>query len=433
MDYNGGVALYKYQWDMMRYPPIVIGMFESDAEAAAKWTLIDEKHTRLFNHIYENHNETKFTYLNKVNILKETGLESFDLDYTSDEDKEWISSWKIRVTDFMPALSDELDRIKNTKKGNKISQISIKQKRIYLGRFEYEGKIYPIAMYGNGTAQDMLKAFTKVEVTELDQLQDEENKKHIYVEETYTKYFIIALYEEGRSEPSVIMQIEKFVWANSLEKWLKFLKILVDEIEETSETIFLEQITYVSQFDEDIFGECTGCWPITACCRRATEYMMGNTNIANCQDSVIALSAPYMTVTEKIVMASFSDNESTYSKESYNAASLSFDSDKAKNASDYMMERLRDNKPVLIGVHYTNGGKPPNNSNKATRHFMVVVGVTVRGNTREFRFYDPGRSAANESSAISEDNLLKYDSESQKIQGSYNGETYTITEVVKVQ
>lgn len=33
MDYAGGTKLYKYQWDMMRYPPVVMGLFEEDAEA----------------------------------------------------------------------------------------------------------------------------------------------------------------------------------------------------------------------------------------------------------------------------------------------------------------------------------------------------------------------------------------------------------------
>jgi|GEM_PF-3531166 len=33
MDYNGGQKLYKYQWDKMRYPDIVIGVFEEDADA----------------------------------------------------------------------------------------------------------------------------------------------------------------------------------------------------------------------------------------------------------------------------------------------------------------------------------------------------------------------------------------------------------------
>jgi hypothetical protein len=66
------------------------------------------------------------------------------------------------------------------------------------------------------------------------------------------------------------------------------------------EEVFLDNVTWVSQFDESIFGECVGCWQ-SSCCRRATEYMMGNTNIANCTDSTIAKNAPYMTVTGKIL------------------------------------------------------------------------------------------------------------------------------------
>jgi hypothetical protein len=40
MDYSNGVALYKYQWDRMRYPEIVMGLFEGDdagALANATW------------------------------------------------------------------------------------------------------------------------------------------------------------------------------------------------------------------------------------------------------------------------------------------------------------------------------------------------------------------------------------------------------------
>ena len=33
MDYAGGTKLYKYQWDMMRYPAVVMGLFESDEES----------------------------------------------------------------------------------------------------------------------------------------------------------------------------------------------------------------------------------------------------------------------------------------------------------------------------------------------------------------------------------------------------------------
>jgi len=282
----------------------------------------------------------------------------------------------------------------------------------------------------------MEKVFTKVEITDMDQLENEENRKRVYIEETFLKYFIVAFYEEGKLTPTLMIQVEKFPFSdfahNSMEEWLKFLRILVEETEEeeVTEEIFLDEIEYVSQFDETMFGQCTGCWGKT-CCRRATEYMMGNTNMANCSDSTIAASAPYMAVLGTIVTATFSDNSSQYTKETYNAASLNHNSTKAKEAVDYMMNRLRNNKPVLIGVHYTNGGKPPNNYNRSTRHFMVVVGMTVKDESVSFRFYDPGRSMDNINDATSINNLLKYDEDKGYIQGQYFNKTYTLSEIVK--
>jgi hypothetical protein len=64
---------------------------------------------------------------------------------------------------------------------------------------------------------------------------------------------------------------------------------------------------------------------------------------------------------------------------------------------------------------------------------MVVVGMTVKGESVSFRFYDPGRSLVNESHAISVNNLLKYDADKGYVRGLYNGETYTLSEVVKTQ
>ncbi|HYG04101.1 MAG TPA: C39 family peptidase, partial [Chryseosolibacter sp.] len=198
------------------------------------------------------------------------------------------------------------------------------------------------------------------------------------------------------------------------------------------EEIFLSDVPYTSQFDASIFSLCTGCWN-TMCCRRATEYMMGNTNIANCTDTTIATSAPYMTVLGTIITSRFSDNTTKYTKETYNATSLDYDAKNAKDAVDYMIQRLRANKPVLIGVHYTNGGKPPNNNNRATRHFMVVVGMTAKGESVSFRFYDPGRSMDYIDQATSINNLLKYDADKGYIQGQYFNKTYTISEIVKTQ
>ncbi|MDI3527022.1 MAG: hypothetical protein PWR03_1205, partial [Tenuifilum sp.] len=208
-----------------------------------------------------------------------------------------------------------------------------------------------------------------------------------------------------------------------------------DEFEEyihAIKTINLSSINWVSQFDEDIFGLCTGCWK-SSCCRRACEYMMGNTNIANCTDSIIAYKPPYLPVFGRINLATFSDNTSLYNVSTYNAAALNFDPDKFAEAIRYMKDNLRNGLPVLIGTHYTNGiSNPPNNSNRATRHFMVIVGMGMEGDKLYFRFYDPGRSVSNMFNATSPDNKLIINRQNSSIQGHYRNRTYTLTEIVKV-
>jgi len=89
--------------------------------------------------------------------------------------------------------------------------------------------------------------------------------------------------------------------------------------------------------------------------------------------------------------------------------------------------------PVLIGTHYNSkDGRIPNNANRATRHFMVVVGMGMEGGSLYFRFYDPGRGVDYESSATSEGNKLVVNRQQGSIQGSYQDYTYTITEILKL-
>ncbi|QKG81012.1 hypothetical protein [Tenuifilum thalassicum] len=161
--------------------------------------------------------------------------------------------------------------------------------------------------------------------------------------------------------------------------------------------------------------------------------MMGNTNIANCADSVIVATPPYLPIFGRINLATFSDNTSLYNVTTYNAATLIFDNDKFVEAIKYMKDKLRNGLPVLIGTHYTNGtSNPPNNSNRATRLFMVVIGMGMNGDNLYFRFYDPGRRVINQSYATSPDNKLIINRQNSSIRGQYYDRTYTITEIIKV-
>jgi len=209
-----------------------------------------------------------------------------------------------------------------------------------------------------------------------------------------------------------------------------------DEFEEyihSIKPVFLSSISWVSQLDEDVFGLCTGCWG-TSCCRRAAEYMMGNTNIANCTDSLIAIAPAYLPVLRRINLATFSDNFSSYTVTAYNTAIINFENERFVEAIRYIKDNLRNGLPVLIGTHYINLNttRVPNNLNRATRHFMVVVGMGMEGDNLYFRFYDPGRGLSNESAATSISNKLIINRHNSSIQGQYQGRTYTLTEIVVV-
>jgi hypothetical protein len=135
-------------------------------------------------------------------------------------------------------------------------------------------------------------------------------------------------------------------------------------------------------------------------------------------------------VSEKIITSSFTNNSIDYTSETYNQAVLSCNKTEAERATNHIKSQLFNDKPVLFGVHYTNGtSSPPNNSNRATRHYMVIVGMTQHNDGTSFRFYDPGRSEDNEASATSENNVLKVD-DNGCIVGDYNNKKYTISEVL---
>jgi hypothetical protein len=327
---------------------------------------------------------------------------------------------------------------------------SLHEKGIYVENYELGGKSYKMTVYA-------AQSIVNLNNDDLRMKGYAELTNHTHVKAGYTnKYGIIVLYDDNKKF-QMILQISGSESPDKVARqWLNYLAIVVASDEQKGsaknlnginklltaeelvelwegkekEEILLDNVQFISQFDESIFGQCTGCWS-SSCCRRAAEYMMGNTNIANCSDSIIARTAPSMSVLGKINIATFSNNSVTYTKETYNAAILNYDLSSTEEGLNYIIDRLRAGKPVLIGIHYTNGSKPPNNTNRATRHFMVVVGYKKDANGQEsFRYYDPGRKTETDGASIN--NKLIVDKTQNSISGTYkNTETCTITEIVK--
>jgi len=182
-------------------------------------------------------------------------------------------------------------------------------------------------------------------------------------------------------------------------------------------------VTWISQFNT-VFEKCTGCWT-KSCCRRACVYMLGFTNCANCTDSKIAKENPVKT-TGRLVIAKFTSDDNWETE--YNTKTL-LKTDEFNNAISYIKNEIKYYKhPVVVGVHYSNRGKKPyGNSNKATYHFMVVVGYGEDENGLYLKLYDPGRTEDYKDKAT---NIKLYVTDS-FVTGKYQGKDYTITEIIK--
>ncbi|MEP2667736.1 MAG: fibronectin type III domain-containing protein [Cyclobacteriaceae bacterium] len=438
MDYPAKTRLDKWQWDHIHNPEAVLGLFEGDDEGASicSWWYrnvtsniwpsesdkVLEGKAPLFNHVSQN-----FEYY-------------FATSQTDNKDIVGHTGWSIRKSSFIKKNNLTLvERVIKKFIEQPEPSFELANKGVFLSEYTIEGKKYQVAAYSENPNVDL----EKIQVDGLCALVDNKTVK-IILEDSY---ILISFFKNKELQ----MTLQVLASADMDAKlWLKYMGILIEgptiteqikaywnglltntADDEESEEIFLDNVQYVSQFDESVFGLCIGCWT-NSCCRRATEYMLGNTNIANCTDNTIASTAPYMTVTEKIITASFTNTTATYTTSTYNSATLNSNLTNAQAASDYMKERLDVGKAVLIGVHYTNGtSTPPNNSNRATRHFMVVVGYGMEGQDIYFRFYDPGRSIAYQADATSPNNKLIFKSNTGFIQGSYFNKTYTLTEVSK--
>jgi hypothetical protein len=111
---------------------------------------------------------------------------------------------------------------------------------------------------------------------------------------------------------------------------------------------------------------------------------------------------------------------------------LQADAAKFNESITYIDETLAAGKPVLIGMHYENDKDKLYNTNKATLHYMIIVGKIYKNNKEYYWFYDPGRGVQYELEAKSQTNLLEIDRNKSMIHGIYKeNKPYTITEVRK--
>ncbi len=468
MDYNNGTHLNKYQWIKIHNPKSMIAWTLDDDESELTWTFIDRKHTLLLNHIYENNKIINLAYSNK--IQENSNEESINLIYEdeeaekwSDEEKTWIDQWDIGTYDGDKISESIINKIQSANGGEKIETITLEKDRIYIGKYTIDDKDYPVAIYSKKKTLDNL---TKIQITDLDDLTNDENRKHFYCDEGIIKYFIIAFYEEGNETPSLIMQIEKFnvsEWENTKKKWLEYLGILLSEEEEEETKDIMVNAIWISQFSSEINGRaCHWCGELGKCCnggkacskcpnddsKECCEVECNDTTlVTDCDTCSLGTlcKTKYCRSNNCCYQASLAIiekfNVTTDRTQSIDIATLisdtewSLQSDLQSNLSlfelsiSYIDKSLKAGKPIVIGVHYNNNYPKTYNTNKATFHFMVIIGKIYKNDKVYYRFYDPGRT--NELNGKSENNLLKIDNKQNLIYGDYRSKTYTVTEVRK--
>ncbi len=253
----------------------------------------------------------------------------------------------------------------------------------------------------------------------------------------------------------------QFVGKNTLEKWLEYLNILITGDEKPKDILITAD--WLSQFSSEINGRaCHWCSGLGKCCNGGTPCSTcpGNSsklccnvtcndttlitacdsckqgNICDenkcksnncCYQTCLAMIEKFNLTTNRVQaidVATLITNNSWKSQ-----SDLLSNSTKFKESIEYIDATLKSGNPVLIGVHYNNDHGGTYNTNKATFHYMVIVGKVYKNSKAYYRFYDPGRTS--EINGKAETNLLEIDKSKEMIHGLYNNKTYTITEVRK--
>jgi hypothetical protein len=118
------------------------------------------------------------------------------------------------------------EKIQKANVGERIGSMALRKNGVYVGRFNVNGTAYPLAVYSR---KDTVDNLTKVQVSTLDELEKPGNRRYLLYDKYFKKYVVIAFYEEGVSDPILILQVEKPAERSQqsvVEEWLKFLNIL---------------------------------------------------------------------------------------------------------------------------------------------------------------------------------------------------------------
>jgi hypothetical protein len=419
-------SLAKWQWDILHDPAWLVA-FDSDEDAMASWTIIDEKHTKLLKHVYNKN------------------LESYNKTETSAyKTNEWTTSWT-----YGNDKSDiVIKALKKAANGQTVDEITLHSHGIYIDKHTVGNVEYATAIYSRKETITKLK---KVVVSDLKELQNTGIiNKSLYCESSYSNYLVLAFYEEGENEPSLIIQASKQgidVFTDThLKAWMDYLGLLTEDI-----TFNVNGIGFIHQFDNAVSSlNCHWCSSaLNPCCDGGVDRVKNDaTGVLECENGTYKYNnCCYQTSRYMIT---------NYGKPVGNKINLNdffvllVNSDDCRDGVtsnttiagnetiQKAKEKLKQQTPLLAGVFYEQNVRkenvvtPQNRSldlqNSASNHFIVIVGYDVDEDGREyFIFYDPASSSGN-----NKENKLYFDNTLNLIKGKRAGDnekSYILTEI----
>jgi hypothetical protein len=221
MGYNDSIHLAKFQWDIIHNNSGEVE-FDSTGQVMSSWTIIDKKHTKLFNHVYDNN------------------LNPYKAGNGICKPEEWTEEWSYSDDKPEELVDKVINKLKDAANGKTIAKITLRDNGIYVGKHTVGNKEYPTAIYSRKKEISNIK---KIMVTELKGLEADSVKKHLYCESTYKKYLVLAFYEEGENEPALMIQAAKneleLFSDKHLEAWMKYVGVMETPLNNNNFTIQL--------------------------------------------------------------------------------------------------------------------------------------------------------------------------------------------------
>jgi len=393
MDYKGGTELWAYQWKLIHNPKNMMLKFLQEEEEG------EFTHFNFYDYFWNQVNNeisaVKYQLASRWSRIK--NFFTFEID---EKEVENI------VENDPEKIKEILFGIKNVEKEYELSPFVINCD----SSVRLDDETYKISLY---CKTDLVSKVDKLNYTE----ESHENG-----------YTLLSFSKVGNSSETIlVIQVD----SDKLEAFKKFL------FGEEGEEIFLDNVQWVSQFNE-MFKEPCGCWPTNDCNGRR----IGSNQCCNrAANKILEYAGTSTNRLQQVVIAESNNPD---------CSNLTGIKTKFEEAVQIIDKSLKEHGlPILVGVHHPSQiknekgviigweDKCSRNNPKITNHYIVVIGKKYDNIKRQYYylFYEVG--TGNSINGTSNENKLYINENNNLLEGNtayqtdYTGNYYIVTEVRK--